>query len=236
MDIRILSFNIHKGRSPYLRRLVLDGIRDVMRALGPDIVFLQEVSGGSEKQFEFLADQFWHHYAYGRNAVYASGDHGNVIMSKFPIVQWANTDLSTNPFERRGLLNAVIEIPGKAAGLHVACTHLDLLERNRMKQLARIVHVLKAVCPTDEPAVLAGDFNDWTGRVSAMLAKHAGMDEIATLLGLPPLKTFPSLLPVLPLDRILVQGMAVRDVSVVRSTGRSGLSDHLPVVATVTLP
>ena len=74
----------------------------LIEALDADLVFLQEIHGRhsgraahegrytypDRPHFEYLADQSWPHYAYGRNAIYRKGDHGNAILSKFPFVRW----------------------------------------------------------------------------------------------------------------------------------------------------
>ncbi len=39
-----------------------------------------------DSQFAFLADEIWPHFAYGKNAIYSAGHHGNAILSKHPIL------------------------------------------------------------------------------------------------------------------------------------------------------
>ena len=68
-------------------------------------VFLQEVQGTHRgrsqaiakwpeaSQYEFMADEIWPAYAYGRNAVYSDGHHGNAVLSKYPIVRFENHDV-----------------------------------------------------------------------------------------------------------------------------------------------
>jgi endonuclease/exonuclease/phosphatase family metal-dependent hydrolase len=79
--LRIATYNIHKGFSFFNRRLVIHDVREHLRALNADLVFLQEVQGGHERhawryeewpeqpQYEFLADSIWTDFAYGKNAV-----------------------------------------------------------------------------------------------------------------------------------------------------------------------
>src|SRR5690606_13333550 len=105
----VLTLNTHKGLSILNRRFVLPELRDAIRAVGADIVFLQEVIGAHQRhalrfpdwppnpQYEFLADSIWSQYAYGRNAVYPHGDHGNALLSKFPIERYSNIDVSLGP-------------------------------------------------------------------------------------------------------------------------------------------
>lgn len=87
-----------------------------MRTVSADIVCLQEVMGAHEvhpmhfenwpdtPHYEFLADTMWSDYAYGRNAVYPEGHHGNAVLSRFPIEHYENRDVSVGESEKRGLL------------------------------------------------------------------------------------------------------------------------------------
>ena len=107
-----------------------------MRLVGADVVFLQEVLGAAppphgargEKvttpQYEFLADSIWQQYAYGRNAVYPNGHHGNAVLSKFPIVRTSNHDVSiAGPREARPAALRAATCPARAAtARRSACT------------------------------------------------------------------------------------------------------------------
>jgi endonuclease/exonuclease/phosphatase family metal-dependent hydrolase len=64
-------------------------------------------------QYEFLADSIWPQYAYGKNVVYPHGDHGNAVMSKYPILYHRNHDASVEGPEKRGLLHCVLHIPAR---------------------------------------------------------------------------------------------------------------------------
>src|SRR5688572_1158129 len=183
VPLRILTYNIHKGFSIGNRRFVLHQIRDQLRNANVDIVFLQEIQGEysvrqnsirnwpTQSQFEFLADSLWPHFAYGKNAVYTSGHHGNAILSKYPFSFWENIDISTNRLERRGLLHGVIEVPHKRKPIHAICVHLGLFEGERQNQVQRLCERIDAMVPHDEPLVIGGDFNDWRLKLSAPLKK-----------------------------------------------------------------
>src|ERR1700694_1273569 len=122
-SLQVVTYNIHKGLSLFNRRLVIHELRDRLRTLGADIVFLQEVQGThdrnavrhgdwpAEPQTEFLADAVWGDFAYGRNAVYDHGHHGNAILSRYPILSAENQDVSSHSRARRGLLHCEIGIP-----------------------------------------------------------------------------------------------------------------------------
>ena len=119
--LSIATWNIHKGFSQFNRRMVVHELRERLRVLDADIVFLQEVQGRhehhaamhenwpSEPQHEFLAADVWASHAYGSNMVYDHGHHGNAVLSRFPIVAHENLDISAHAFESRGLLHCAIE-------------------------------------------------------------------------------------------------------------------------------
>ena len=102
--LSVATWNIHKGFSQFNRRMMVHELRDRLRELSSDIVFLQEVQGlhlghaerhadwPMQPQHEFLAADVWHNHAYGRNMVYDHGRHGNAILSRHPILHEHNQD------------------------------------------------------------------------------------------------------------------------------------------------
>lgn len=147
--LRVLTLNIHKGVASLRPTLVLERLRTNIRATGANLVLLQEVIGESRRlraryrhypsatQFEYLADNVWPHFAYGRNAVSSDGDHGNAILSAYPIDGWRNVDVSVPGREPRGLLVCRPRLPGRAP-LSIACVHLGLGRTERRRQLERM--------------------------------------------------------------------------------------------------
>src|SRR3989454_3269255 len=133
VNLHVSTYNIHKGFSQFNRRMMIHELRDHLQVLGADIIFLQEVQGlhsrhaarfedwPDEPQYEFLADQVWPEFAYGRNAVYDHGHHGNAILSRYPIVRAENQDVSHHALERRGMLHCEIELPEMPQRLHCIC-------------------------------------------------------------------------------------------------------------------
>lgn len=240
--LRVLTLNIHKGFDQLGVRFTLKAMRDAIRAVDADIVCLQEVHGHHDRlrdhlpttaQFEYLADQVWHHYAYGKNAVYDEGHHGNAILSKFPFRGWENLDVSTNSFERRGILHAEIDWPGGGREpLHVMSVHFNLFERSRRRQIEVLGRRIAAVLSPHSPVVVAGDFNDWRLGASGILKKDAGLDECFTLKEGRPAATFPALFPRLRLDRIYFRGLGLKDAAVLAGGGWARLSDHAALTAT----
>ena len=243
--LRVATLNIHKGLSHFNRRMVIHELRDGLRALDADLVFLQEVQGLNQRhtlrfascppgpQHEFLAGEEWQ-YAYGRNAVYDHGHHGNAILSRYPFVSFENHDVSDHRFERRGLLHCVVAIPGWRRNLHCVCVHLSLHEGGRNRQLEAISGRLKELASHYLPIIVAGDFNDWRHRATAILERQLGMTEVSVVHAGRAPRTYPSMLPIFRLDRIYVRGFDVMASRVHGGKPWSMLSDHLAVSAELT--
>ena len=241
--LHVATYNIHKGLSQFNRRMMVHELREHLRLLNADIVFLQEVQGRHERhaarfenwpdepQHEFLADSVWSDYAYGRNAVYGHGHHGNAILSRYPIISVENQDVSTHPFENRGVLHCEVGLPGMRKPLHCLCVHLALNERGRRHQVGAIIDRIRRTVPAEAPAVLAGDFNDWRNMAGNRLADALGLREAFRDHRGKPARSFPSAFPVLRLDRIYVRGFAVRQTDVHHGLPWSRISDHAALSA-----
>lgn len=243
--LHIATYNIHKGFSSFNQRMMLHELRDRLRMLGTDIVFLQEVVGEHSKhasrfeswpdrsQYEFLADSVWNDFAYGKNAVYDEGHHGNAILSRFPIVSWENEDISSHRFENRGLLHCEIGIPGWQENLHCICVHLGLFRRGQRKQLQAMEKRIKQLVPAHAPLVIAGDFNDWHGTAGRTLVKHLELTEVFEQAHGKTARSYPSIFPLLRLDRIYVRGFQVKNARVHQSRAWAKISDHAALSANI---
>lgn len=245
--LNIATYNIHKGFSHFNRRMVLHELRDCLRMLGADIVFLQEVLGEHSRhihrfdnypvspQHEFLAEQRWLHCAYGKNSVYDAGHHGNAILSRYPIVESQNRDISAHRFESRGLLHSEVMLPGRGVVVHCFCAHLGLFARGRRAQLRDIVQHIARKVPEGAPIIMAGDFNDWRNEAGSILRRGLGMNEVFERLYGRPARSFPAPVPVLPLDRIYVRGLAAERATVHAEHPWDRISDHAALSAVLHL-
>lgn len=241
--IKILTYNIHKGFSTSNLRFILHDIKDALRKVDADVVFLQEIHGErtisnrrfddwpNNSQFEFLADQVWRHHAYGKNAIYRSGHHGNAILSKYPFFRWENIDVSIMRSASRSLLHGIIHIPGRNENIHVICVHLGLFGREREHQLATLAQRINSHIPAKEPLIIAGDFNDWLGRAERHLHEELGVQEVFKRSHGHYARTFPSVLPLLSMDRIYYRGLELRSHQCLQGRPWSRLSDHTPLLA-----
>ena len=246
-DFRVLTVNIHKGFTSFNRKFMLHDLRDAVRSVSADIVFLQEVMGTHIKHqnriadypqtphYEFLADSIWEQFAYGRNAVYDNGHHGNALLSKFPIVHYQNHDVSISGPERRGLLHCVLRVPGRTTDVHAICVHLGLAENHRKKQLHLMCELIRKEIPDNAPLVIAGDFNDWRCSAHSILQKGAGLREVFVQATGKAARTFPAKMPMLQLDRIYVRNATVQKPFVLPRRPWSHLSDHAPLAAELTI-
>jgi endonuclease/exonuclease/phosphatase family metal-dependent hydrolase len=243
MDIiHVTTYNIHKGFSQFNLRMVLPELKEELRRVHTDIAFLQEVVGEhrlhaerhnwpTRSQYEFLADSIWPEYAYGKNAVYPEGHHGNAILSRFPILNWENVDISAHPLESRGLLHCEIAVPDWDVPLHCINVHLGLGSRGRKKQAAAIRDLIERVVPHHAPLIIAGDFNDWRRTVGDFLARTLGVQEVFEHVHGAPARTYPASLPLLRLDRIYFRGLKVKGAQIYHGRPWSRISDHAVLTA-----
>lgn len=246
-QLTVMTVNIHKGFTSFNRKFILPELRDAVRKVGADVVFMQEVLGTHEEHgkkiedwpdaphYEFLADSIWPQFAYGRNMVYPKGHHGNAIMSKFPILEYQNHDVSIAGPEKRGLLHCVLKVDGFPQGVHVICVHLGLAESHRQQQLALLCEITHTEVPEGAPLIVAGDFNDWRRRANDILWNDANLREVFVHAYGEPAKTFPSMFPLLSLDRIYVRNCSVHLPVVLPRRPWSRLSDHAPLAAEIHL-
>lgn len=240
--LRVATFNIHKGVTSFNARLVLHEQRELIRRLHADIVFLQEVRGEHARhrnlfngsQHEYLADTVWQDFAYGKNAVYPAGHHGNALLSKYPIVAWENENISAHVVEQRGMLHCEVAIPGWEQPLHCICVHLGLFARWRRQQLYALRNRIDSLVPADAPLIIAGDFNDWRMKAGRILAEGLHLKEVFEHSDGRPARSFPSLLPMFRLDRIYVRGFHIQQAQVHGGAAFAKVSDHAALSAVMT--
>ena len=240
--LTVVTYNIHKGFSALNRRLVVHEMRERLHALAADVVFLQEVQGAHRRhsrrheewpeasQHEFLAQEGGH-AAYGMNASYRDGHHGNAIVSRFPILRSENLDISHHALESRGLLHCEMAVPGWRQALHCINVHLGLWARSRRFQLEWLCHRIRESVPEGAPLVVAGDFNDWRGTATAVLERELGLAEVFERSLGRHARSFPARLPLLALDRIYVRDLKVDGAQRLSEGAWSRLSDHAALAA-----
>ena len=225
--VRVMTWNIH-GALGHNSRFDLDRVVTLVRRWAPDVVALQEVDsrrriprGGDA--FEFLQECLGKHGIGARSITTADGDYGQMLISCCPIQDSAVYDISWPEREERRAILADIELPGGTVRFVV--THLGLAFRERRIQAKRLLDI--AGYPSG-PTIVMGDFNDWLwpGSVRQVLS-HA-------FPGRSRYRTFPSIWPLLRLDRIYCRPREVLVKTFVDPSARH-ISDHLPVIADIAL-
>lgn len=226
--ISILSYNIHScigSDGTFLPERILG----VIQGLAPDIVCLQEVGWHLRgerffDQFAYLARETGFHIAYDTTKNHRHAFFGNVILSRFPILEATGLSLKVRFRIPRGAVIALIQSP--IGPIYVANAHfgLDYLER---KQQAALLHrYLIRLDPAK--SVLCGDFNEPT--------RARYFRDIDAMFGarVAPL-TFPARFPLLALDRVYV-GTAFRCHTAPLWAWVPGVrtaSDHLPILVSI---
>ncbi len=246
--LRVATYNIHKGVRGIgpRKRLEIHNLGMGIEALDADLVFLQEVRSFHHQearrfqrthfgwphqgQAEFLAPSGYE-AAYRTNAVTRHGEHGNALLSRWPLGDVGHHDVSDHRFEQRGLLHVPVDVGGRR--VHAIVAHLGLIHASRVRQLQRLADFIEREVPSGEPMIVAGDFNDWGERLDAPCRSLGLRRASPPGSGPRPPLTFPSLVPVFALDRIYLRGLHCLDTHVPRGTMWARMSDHLPLVADI---
>jgi endonuclease/exonuclease/phosphatase family metal-dependent hydrolase len=218
---RVLTWNVH-GTLNLNPRFDLAAVCATIRKWSPDIAALQEVDSRhrTDDPFKELANAVGRHQVDARSIVTQDGDYGQVLISRWPFVGEPRvTDVSYREREPRRAISVQIETP--IGRVKVVATHLGLSIRERHAQAAAIAGLI------DRPlTIVVGDFNDWfwVKSVRSVLARCCPSRTR--------LRTFPSRLPMMRLDRIYVAPGA-RIVNAWTDRGARAYSDHLPVLADI---
>ena len=225
----IASYNVHSG-------VGLDGrcnaarIARVLKELECDIYALQEVDnqpGDHEEslQLEHFARALNMTAVPGLRIVRKTGEYGNAILTRLPVLSVRRHDLSHSWFEPRGAIDVQLDVRGTT--LRVIATHLGLSRSERRLQWQRLMVALSE-SPLDIPTVLLGDMNEWYRGAATLREAHR-------IFGEPPAPVaFPAFAPLLALTRIWVRPrQALLSMQVHRSETARKASDHLAVKAVV---
>lgn len=234
---RVATYNIHKGVQGLgpVRRLEIHNIGHAVEQLDADIVCLQEVRKLHRReeryftrwpelpQHEFLAPEGYE-AVYQTNATTRHGEHGNALLSRWPVTSFGHEDMSDHRFEQRGLLHVQVQV--RRRNVHVIVVHLGLIAGSRVRQVEQLVRFIVREIPRRAPLVVAGDFNDWGGKLRAVM-NEAGLRDFEGAR----LWTYPSRLPLTQLDYIYARGMKPLAIEIPKGRIWSRMSDHLPLIA-----
>lgn len=233
--LRIATYNIHKciGLD---RRYAPERIVDVLREIDADVIALQEVlchslSHKRDHQAEFIADELGMDFRLGENRRIKGGEYGNAVLSRMPIEDHENYDITVRKYEPRGCLRAKISVgnghPIQFVNLHMGTSYFE-----RRKQ----VHKLLAAHVLDHPGIIgrrivAGDFNEWISGLTTRLFK-SNFKSVEPKLHLGKSRTYPGIMPLVHLDHVYFdESFKLKNAFVHRSRTALIASDHLPIVA-----
>jgi len=234
--LRVATYNIHKGVQGIgpRRRLEIHNLGHAVEQLDADLVCLQEVRKlhRREAQFfnhwpamaqaDFLAPEGYE-AVYRTNAITRHGEHGNAVLSRWPVVAHQHEDMSDHRFEQRGMFHGL--------AVHVVVVHLGLIRASRVRQVAQVMRFIEREVPAAAPLVVAGDFNDWGALVKRSLS---AINLVAFQEARYP--TYPSRLPLVQLDYVYARGLQPVGVQVPSGRIWGQMSDHLPLIAEFALP
>lgn len=230
MNLRILTYNIHGAQGT-------DGKRDFQRigqflkSQNIDIALIQELDTrfedrSTEEDIEALKCGHFIHVAAAPTVECKFGWYGNAILSRYPIVKSSIIDISGKAREPRNILETFIQTPKGL--LHVVNTHKGLRASDRRVQF-EILHKLLDI-NSDIPLVVGGDLNEWFTRAESIKKMDALLRPIC------PAPTFPSVHPLLKLDRMWCRPHnLVTSSKVMKSKETRYYSDHLPLLAEITI-
>jgi len=246
MKFRLLTYNIHKGIGGTDRRYRLERIVEVLKHCQPDIALLQEVDDGvprsnRDRQVELLADAVGlPHHAFQRNVRLKHGGYGNAILSRFPLSDLHNIDLTIRfkklriKKHRRALVaHCHMHHCGHTRSIVVANLHLGLSGIERQIQLRRLLDsppIAKTHKTT--PIAIGGDYNDVWGKLGTGILLPAGFTSVGGNI-----RTFPAAIPLRPLDRIYYRNLGqTHHAFASRTQVARQASDHLPLVVDLEIP
>ena len=235
--LRIATYNIHKGVQGIgpTRRLEIHNLGHAVEQLDADIVCLQEVRKLHRReeryftrwpelpQAEFLCPEGYA-AVYQTNATTRHGEHGNAMLSRWPVVSQGHEDMSDHRFEQRGLLHAQVQVGRR--DVHVIVLHLGLIAGSRSRQVEQLARFIDREVPRTAPLIVAGDLNDWGGKLRPAM-KQIGLTDFLDGNA----HTYPSRLPLTQLDSVYGRGLKPQGLEVPRGRVWGQMSDHLPLIA-----
>lgn len=228
--VRVMTYNLHNGFNTQ-GYLDMEAIAQVIEDSHPDIVALQEVSrgwviSGRLDMLTWLSQRLHLPYVFGPTA---DPYWGNAILSRYPIVEYAEHDLPPRDLPvLRGFVVAQIDL-GNGDRLQVIATHYHHVEGEtdvRQLQSEAILEFWDGAGRT----VLLGDLNAQPHDPEIEILRQAGLVDALAGIEPPPAYTHPSINPSVRIDYIWVSpDLKVNDAWVPLSNA----SDHLPVVAEI---
>lgn len=240
--IRVATWNIHKGVNGLRprRRLEIHNIGLAIDQFDADIICLQEVRKHHRtearrfsqwpklEQADFLAP-LGYTPVYQTNAITKHGEHGNALLTRWPVIKHQHEDMSDHRFEQRGLLHAELLIHNRP--VHVVVVHLGLIKASRNRQVMQLCSYLQREIPKNVPLIIAGDFNDWGSSCEAALRSEALQTFKTNPITSKRLRTYPARFPLIQFDYVFARHLQAINSVVPNGVHWARMSDHLPLIA-----
>lgn len=231
--MRLISYNIHKGIGGRDRRYDLERIMAVIEAVAPDIICLQEVDRNvhrsrHDNQPQLFLERFASAgHLYQMNVPVRSGGYGNLLLSRWPMIEHHQLSLTLRHCKARGAQLAVIDAPD--GQFRVVNWHLGLRERERHWQVRRLLEHHHFRATEDLPTLITGDFNDWRNTLgNGPFAVHGFRQATAPISRF---RSFPAYMPLGSLDKAFLRGaIQIDHAKVSKHRPARDASDHLPLV------
>lgn len=236
--LRVATYNIHKGVQGMgpARRLEIHNLGHAVEQLDADIVCLQEVRKMNHKeaayferwpqvsQAEYLAP-LGYEAVYRTNAYTRHGEHGNALLTRWPVVGHQHEDISDHRFEQRGLLHVEVEVQNRR--VHTIVVHLGLIPAAACARSPSSSASSSERCRPARPWWWLATSTTGVARSSACWAVSA----CTSTTNCPACPPIPSRLPLAQLDHVYVRGLTPLGLHVPKGRIWWRMSDHLPLIA-----
>ena len=231
-SFRLLDWNLHYGVSAE-PGVELSRMAAVIRESGAEVVTFQEVSrgwvmGGGADMATYLAQDLDMEFVF---VPAADRQFGNAILWKPSLGDLVDVERTALPFgdgpQRRSAISGTLTDAGP---VRITSVHLQHRDDNTLTRIGQLTVLLDAQ-PVTGPYVLAGDFNAEPGWPETRMMAAAGLVSAQDVAGDPAAMTYPSHAPGHRIDWIFGSQVSFSDVEVLDTVE----SDHLPLVATVTV-
>jgi len=220
--LRVATYNLQKCVGLDLRRRP-DRSLVVIGELDADLVVLQEADKRVPPRpaalpHDMVEADGWRIADMGHPAN-SLGWHGNALLMRGEVEVVETGRIELPGLEPRGAIR--VDLETRIGPLRVVGTHLALIRRFRLLQLAAIRRALERL--DDMPTLIAGDFNEWGDAQS--LQSHLGPYRI-----LASHPSYPAPRPIAALDRFAIgPGLKASIPKPVTGQPARIASDHLPM-------
>jgi endonuclease/exonuclease/phosphatase family metal-dependent hydrolase len=241
LHFRIASYNTHKCRGIH-GTISPDRVIRVIEELEMDVLCLQEIvdaKGGTGKfdQANRIAESFPKlHCAFGKTRPLRGGRYGNMLLSRFPILETHTHDITKSRREERGVLHCVLDA-GQGLRVNVFNVHFGTGYLERRRQIEALLGPEVLAKPNLRgPRIIIGDFNEWTRGLTTRLLQESFLSDRPRR-NLRSARTYPGVLPILSLDHCYYEPpLEMESTRIWRSRKALIASDHLPLIADFRLP